>query len=65
MTVNLEAEEFKVTDKDYDYEFIADTEVSKWATFQLSEVVLKAGESQKIKYTVGVPLTAEPGGILY
>jgi hypothetical protein len=62
MTVDLVAEEFKVTDKNYDYEFIAETEVSKWATFKPSEVILKAGESRKIKYTVGAPLTAEPGG---
>lgn len=62
MTVGFSAEEFKVTDAQYDYEFIAESDVARWATFIPSEISLKEGESKKIKFTVGAPLTAELGG---
>ena len=62
MTVDLEAEEFKITNSRYDYEFIAESDISRWVSFKPSEIILKSGESKKVQYTVGVPLTAELGG---
>jgi len=62
MTVDLNAEEFKVINPQYDYEFIAESGVARWVSFEPSEVIIKAGASKKVKYTVGAPLTAELGG---
>lgn len=62
MTVNFFAEEFKVTDEQYDYEFITESNIVSWVSFKPSEVVIKPGETKRVSYTVGVPLTAEPGG---
>jgi hypothetical protein len=62
MTVSFMVEEFKVIDEQYDYEFIAESNITSWVSFKPSEVVLKAGEAKKVNYTVGIPLTAEPGG---
>jgi len=62
MTVALSAEEFKVTNSQYDYEFIAESDISRWVSFKPSEIILKSGESKKVQYSVGVPLTAELGG---
>ena len=62
MKVDFSAEEFSVIDSQYDYDFNAQSDVAKWATFNPSEVNLTAGQSMKVKYTVGVPLSAEPGG---
>jgi len=62
MTVALSAEEFKVTNSQYDYKFIAESDISRWVSFKSSEIILKSGENKKVQYTVGVPLTAEPGG---
>ena len=62
MVVEFSAEEFSVINQKYDYAFNAISDVAKWATFNPSLVNLKAGESIKVKYTVGVPLAAEPGG---
>jgi hypothetical protein len=62
MTVSFMVEEFKVIDEQYDYEFIAESNITSWVSFKPSEVVLKAGETKRVNYTVGIPLTAEPGG---
>ena len=62
MTVSFSVEEFKVINAKYDYEFIAESNLTQWVSFATSEVNLKAGESKKIKYTVGAPLTTELGG---
>lgn len=62
MTVDMGAEEFSVINQNYDYSFSPDTDISRWVSFNPSEVVLKPGQSKKIPYTLGVPLTAEPGG---
>lgn len=62
MTVSFTAEEFNVIDEQYDYEFITESNITSWVSFKPSEVVIKAGETKKVYYTVGVPLTAEPGG---
>lgn len=62
MTVNVSAEEFNVTNQQYDYAFTAESDVTKWVTFSSPEVDLAVGESKTISFMVGVPLTAEPGG---
>jgi len=62
MTVSLSAEEFNVTNQQYDYAFTAESDVTKWVNFSSTKVDLAAGESQTISFAVGVPLTAEPGG---
>lgn len=60
--VNLSAEEFSVINQQYDYAFTAESDATKWVTFNNAEIDLTAGESKKVKYSVGVPLSAEPGG---
>jgi hypothetical protein len=60
--VNLSAEEFSVIDQQYDYSFTEESNVAKWVNFNSNEVNLNAGESREVKYNVGVPLSAEPGG---
>jgi len=62
MAVSLNAEEFGVINQQYDYAFTQESAIAKWVTFTPTEVTLAAGESQTISFTVGVPLTAEPGG---
>jgi len=62
MTVNLNAETFSVINQQYDYAFTEESNVVKWVTFNHPQVDLAAGQSEKIIYTVGVPLSAEPGG---
>lgn len=63
MIVDMSAEEFSVIDAQYDYAFTPDTNVTKWVTFNPSGINLKPGESIKITYTIGIPLSAEPGGL--
>lgn len=62
MVVDLNAEEFSVINSQYDYAFDPDSNVTQWVTFNPSGVSLNPGESRKITYTVGVPLSAELGG---
>jgi len=62
MKVNLTAEEFSVINSQYDYAFSQVSDVTKWVSFENSEINLSAGETMKVKYTIGVPLAAEPGG---
>lgn len=62
MTVDFSAEEFSVVGRQYNYAFNAQSDVAKWATFNPSEVNLTAGQSINVRYTVGVPLSTEPGG---
>lgn len=62
MKVSFTVEKFSVINQQYDYAFTADSDMTKWVTFSNSEVDLLAGESKKIPYTIGVPLSAEPGG---
>ena len=62
MVVNLSATEFSVINQQYDYAFTAESNLAKWVTFSQSEINLAAGKSQKVTFTVGVPLSAEPGG---
>ena len=62
MTIRLSAEKFSVINQQYDYAFSTDSDVSKWVTFAIDEVKLDPGKSERVPYTIGVPLTAEPGG---
>jgi len=62
MTVDLTAEEFSVINQHYDYAFSARSDIAKWINFHEPEISLAAGESKKVKYTIGVPISAEPGG---
>lgn len=62
MTVDLSATVFSVINQQYDYAFTEDSDVVKWVTFDYPQVDLAIGQSKKITYTVGVPLSAEPGG---
>jgi len=62
MAVDLNAEEFKVVNQQYDYAFTPESDLSKWVTFELSNINLAKGDTKKVKFTVSVPLSAEPGG---
>jgi hypothetical protein len=62
MPVSLSAEEFSVINRQYDYAFTPDSDVSKWVRFTPSDISLASGESKTVTYTVGIPLSAEPGG---
>lgn len=62
MTVSMNAEVFSVINQQYDYAFTEESNVVKWVTFNRPEVSLTAGKSEKVMYTIGVPLSAEPGG---
>lgn len=60
--VKFNANEFSVINQQYDYAFTEESEVSKWIVFETDEVTLKANETKKIFYDIGVPQSAEPGG---
>ena len=62
MLVSLSAEEFSMINQQYDYAFTVESNLAKWVTFNSNEVNLAVGESKKISFTVGAPLSAEPGG---
>jgi hypothetical protein len=62
MKVNLSAEEFSVINRQYDYAFTDESDISNWAKLNPSEIDLSAGESRSVIFTIGVPLYAEPGG---
>jgi len=62
MLVNMNAEEFNVTNDQYDYAFNENSDVVKWVDFNPSSVELAAGKSERVKYRISVPLSAEPGG---
>lgn len=62
MTVRLDAEEFGVVNQQYDYSFDAQSDVSKWVSFDSPTVNLEPGKSSIVSYAVRVPQNAEPGG---
>lgn len=62
MVVDLTAESFSVINQQYDYAFTSESEMAKWVSFSDSKIELAAGESKKANFTIGVPLSAEPGG---
>lgn len=62
MTVSLFVKQFSVSDYIYDYTFSTPND---WVFLSKDQVQLKAGESQKIDYTVTVPKGSAPGGHYY
>lgn len=62
MTVTMSAEVFSVINQQYDYAFTAESNVVKWVTFNPTDINLEPGKGENVTYTVGVPLSAEPGG---
>lgn len=62
MEVSLSAEVFNVINQQYDYAFTAESNVVKWVNFESLGVSLLPNESKEVKYNIGVPLSAEPGG---
>lgn len=62
MRIRLNAEEFSVISQQYDYAFTVESNVAKWVMFSSDEVELAVGESRQVGFTIGVPLSAEPGG---
>lgn len=63
MAVHLNAESFSVINQQYDYAFSPESDVAKWVTFAPQAVDLAPGQGKDVAYMVGVPLTAEPGGL--
>lgn len=62
MTVRMNAEAFRIVDKNYNYAFNQNADVIKWVTFKEQDVVLKARESKQMQYTIAIPMGAKPGG---
>jgi hypothetical protein len=62
MSVSITAESFSVINPQYDYAFDAETELTKWVHFSQATYILEKGETKTAPYTIGVPLSAEPGG---
>jgi hypothetical protein len=62
MIVDMSAEVFSVINQQYDYAFTAESNVVKWVTFNHSQINLAPDKTEDVTYTVGVPLSAEPGG---
>lgn len=61
-SLSLSAEEFNVTNYQYDYNFIKESDISNWVSFQDDLLLLGPNQTKNINYTIGVPLSAEPGG---
>ncbi|MCX6728296.1 MAG: hypothetical protein NTV39_00800 [Candidatus Saccharibacteria bacterium] len=62
MVVTMSSEAFSVINQQYDYAFTAESNEVNWVSFNHPEVDLGPEESEIVTYTVGVPLSAEPGG---
>lgn len=61
-SLSLSVEEFNVANYQYDYTFIKESDISKWISFQEDELSLGSNQTKNINYTIGVPLSTEPGG---
>ncbi len=62
MRIYISAEEFKVNNQQYDYKFTPESDLTSWISYKTNDVSLEARKSSVIKYQIGVPLSAEPGG---
>lgn len=60
--VLMSAEEFSVINQQYDYAFSPQSDIAKWVSFDENEYTLEKNESIAVKYSIDVPLSAEPGG---
>ena len=61
ITVALGAETFAVTNEDYDYRFEKNKQAN-WVNYEQPEIELQPWEIREVKYSVAVPVDAEPGG---
>lgn len=62
MAVMLSAEGFNVINQQYDYVFTSESDVVKWVKYESDSLFLEPGQTKSVNYTVGVPLSTEPGG---
>lgn len=62
INVSMSAEAFGVINEQYDYTFDPSSKIASWAHFDPSALVLLAGKSAQVNYSIGIPLDAEPGG---
>lgn len=62
MAVTLTAESFRAINPSYDYAFDKEAEITKWVRFSDDSFELGKGESKDITFSIGVPVTSEPGG---
>ena len=62
LDVTMDVEEFNVTGQQYDYQFSADTGVSKWVSFATNNLHINPGQTRDDEVTVTVPAGTEPGG---
>lgn len=60
--IDLDAEEFNVTDQQYDYVFSPQSDTAKWVMYAKNTVQLAPGKSEVVSYKITVPANAEPGG---
>lgn len=63
LTVDLQAQNFSVTDYAYTYTFSKPT--NSWVRLSTSSVELEANKTQTIDYDVDIPAKAAPGGQYY
>lgn len=63
-TINIElsASEFNVVNQNYDYVFNDSSELVEWVSFEESRFSLSENKTRQVKYYIGVPNNAEPGG---
>lgn len=59
--VELTAENFNVTNEQYDYSFNLG-ESATWVRFVDQEITLKSGETKEVGYSLALPANATPGG---
>jgi hypothetical protein len=62
MNIDMSAEEFGVTDEQYDYSFDPGSSIVDWVRFDPSIFSLDPNRSQTVTYSVSVPIGAEPRG---
>jgi len=62
MNVTMSAEAFNVVNSQYDYSFDSTSPITKWVQFDPGDIILAAGKSKTINYSISVPLGASPGG---
>lgn len=62
LRVNLSAEEFTVTNDQYDYAFQPKSPINKWVNFAENNITIDADQTYTADYLISVPIGAEPGG---
>ncbi|MFO0955193.1 MAG: hypothetical protein U0526_01490 [Candidatus Saccharibacteria bacterium] len=64
LTIRLSAEQFAVTNEQYDYRF-EQGEKTDWVRFSEPELVLGPGEQREAAYSIAIPNNASPGGYYF